>query len=312
MKQLSKALIERVLDAEMTHHLGYQKNSSEGRNCGNSRNGKSRKTLLGKQGQIEIAVPRLRNSEFEPQFVKKHQRRFDGFDDKIISLYSRGLTTREIQAHLEEIYAVDVSAELISQVTDQVIEEVRAWQSRPLDKLSMVLYLDAIVVKVRTDERIANRSIYLAIGINVEGNKEVLGFWAAEMAGAKFWLSVITELKNRGVEDILIACVDGLKGFPEAIESLYPQAQVQLCIVDLVRNSLKLVSWKDRKAVASDLKRIYRAATVEEAEQELRASPAISKVQVLAQVPLLLQQQQNQQEEITLAKSSEIILEDNS
>ncbi len=269
LQQLSKALIERVLDGEMTHHLGYEKHSPEGKNSGNSRNGKSRKTLKGKQGEIPIEVPRDRNGEFDPQFVKKRQTRFDGFDDKIISLYARGMTASEIQGHLEEIYGVEVSPELISTVTDGVIEEVRAWQGRPLEKTYVILYLDALVVKVKQDGRIANRSIYLAIGVNQQGRKEVLGFWAAENEGAKFWLSVVTELKNRGVQDVLIACVDGLKGFPEAIESVFPQAQVQLCIVHLLRNSLGYVSWKERKAVAASLKPVYTAATAEQAEQQL-------------------------------------------
>jgi putative transposase len=267
LQQLSKALIERVLEGELTHQLGYEKYSIEGKNSGNSRNGKSRKTLKGKQGEIPIAVPRDRNGEFEPQFVKKHQTRFDGFDDKIISLYARGMTTGEIQGHLQDIYGVEVSPELISSVTDGVLEEVRVWQARPLEKLYVILYLDALVVKVKQEGRIANRSIYLAVGVTLQGHKEVLGFWAASNEGAKFWLGVVTELKNRGVEDILIACVDGLKGFPEAIEAVFPQAQVQLCIVHLLRNSLSYVSWKDRKAVAAALKPIYTAATAEEAER---------------------------------------------
>lgn len=269
LQQLSKALIERVLEGELTHQLGYEKYAAEGKNSGNSRNGKSRKTLKGKQGEIPIEVPRDRNGAFEPQFVKKHQTRFDGFDDKIISLYARGLTTSEIQGHLQDIYGIEVSPELISTVTDGVLEEVRAWQTRPLEKLYAILYLDALVVKVKQDGRIANRSIYLAVGVNLQGHKEVLGFWAAAQEGAKFWLSVVTELKNRGVEDILIACVDGLKGFPEAIEAAFPQAQVQLCIVHLLRNSLSYVSWKDRKAVAAALKPVYTATTAEAAEQAL-------------------------------------------
>jgi putative transposase len=271
LQQLSKALIERVLDSELTHHLGYQKYAAEGRRSGNSRNGKSRKVLKGKQGEIPIEVPRDREGEFEPQFIKKHQTRFNGFDEKIISLYARGLTSGEIQGHLADIYGAEVSPELISRVTDGVLEEVRAWQARPLDKLYLILYLDALVVKVKQDGRIANRSIYLAVGVNLQGRKEVLGFWAAGQEGAKFWLSVVTELKNRGVEDLLIACVDGLKGFPEAIESVFPAAQVQLCIVHLLRNSLNYVSWKDRKEVAAALKPIYTAITEEEAAQQLTA-----------------------------------------
>lgn len=269
LQQLSKALIERVLQSELTHHLGYEKHSPKGRNSGNSRNGHTPKTLKSKRGEIDIEVPRDRQASFEPLFIPKHQRRFDGFDQKIISLYSRGLTTREIQAHLEEIYSVEVSPELISQVTDAVLQEVREWQSRPLEKLYAIVYLDALVVKVRVDGRVSNRSIYLAVGVNLEGKKEVLGLWGCETEGAKFWLSVVTELKNRGVEDVLIACVDGLKGFPEAIESVFPKTQVQLCIVHLVRNSLKYVATKERKEVASWLKRIYTSATAEEAERQL-------------------------------------------
>src|ERR1051325_5803794 len=245
LQQLSKALIERVLEGELTHHLGYQKHATAGNATSNSRNGKSHKTLKGKRGEIPIAVPRDRQGAFEPQFIKKHHRRFDGFDEKIISLYARGMTSSEIQGHLQEIYGVEVSPELISTVTDGVMDEVRAWQTRPLEKVYVILYLDALVVKVKQDGRIANRAIYLAVGINLAGHKEVLGFWAAENEGAKFWLGVVTELKNRGVEDILIACVDGLKGFPDAIEAVFPQAQVQLCIVHLLRNSLSHVSWQD-------------------------------------------------------------------
>jgi putative transposase len=243
LQQLSKALIERVL---------YEKHSPEGRNSGNSRNGKSRKTLKGKQGEIRIEVPRDRNGEFDPQFVKKRQTRFDGFEDKIISLYARGMTTTEIQGHLEEIYGVEISPELISTGAGGVIEKVRAWQGRLLEKTYVILYLDALVVKVKQDGRIANRSIYLAVGVNQQGRKEVLGFWAAENEGAKFRLSVVTELRNRGGQDVLIARVDGLKGFPEAIESVFPQAQAQLCIVHLLRNSLGYVSRKERKTVTSE------------------------------------------------------------
>jgi putative transposase len=269
LQQLTKAVVERALQGEMTYHLGYEKHSPEGHNTGNSRNGKSKKTIRGKRGQVEIEVPRDRNAEFEPQLIKKGQTRFDGFDDKIISMYARGLTCREIQAHLQEIYGVEVSPDLISTVTDGVIDEVRSWQSRPLDSVYPILYLDALQVKVKDQGRVANKAIYLAIGVNLHGLKEVLGMWTSESEGAKFWLSIITELKNRGVKDIFIACVDGLKGFPEAIETIFPKTQVQLCLVHLVRFSLAYVSYKDRKAVASDLKQIYRAATVEEAEQNL-------------------------------------------
>lgn len=269
LQQLSKALIERVLQSELTHELGYEKYAPEGKHSGNSRNGSTPKTLKSKHGVIKIAVPRDRNAQFEPQFIPKHQTHFDGFDDKIISLYARGLSVREIQAHLHEIYGVEVSPELISTVTDGVLEEVKAWQQRPLDAVYAVVYLDALMVHVRSDGRVHKRAIYLAVGLNLAGHKDVLGLWAAESEGAKFWLSVITDLKNRGVQDILIACVDGLKGFPEAIAAVYPQTQVQLCLVHLMRYSLTHVSYKDRKAVAVDLKLIYRAATLAEAEQQL-------------------------------------------
>lgn len=269
LQQLTKALVERAMAAELTHHLGYEKNSPEGKNSGNSRNGSFPKTIKGKRGQVQIDVPRDRAGEFQPQIIKRGQTRFDGFDDKIISMYSRGMTVRDIQAHLKEIYGVDVSADLISTVTDAVIDEVRAWQSRPLDPVYPIIYLDALVVKVKDQGRVSNKAIYLAIGVNLGGLKEVLGMWASETEGAKFWLAIITELKNRGLKDIYIACVDGLKGFPEAIESIYPRTQVQLCIVHMLRNSLAYVSYKDRKAVAADLKSVYRSATAEEAADHL-------------------------------------------
>ncbi len=271
LQQLTKALVERALEGEMTHHLGYPPHDQTGDNSGNSRNGKSKKTITGKRGQVEIEVPRDRNAEFSPQLVKKGQRRFDGFDDKIISMYARGMSCRQIQAHLEEIYSVEVSPDLISTVTDAVIDEVRAWQSRPLDALYPILYLDALQVKIKDQGRVSNKAIYLAIGVNLQGTKEVLGMWASESEGAKFWLAVVTELKNRGVRDIFIACVDGLKGFPEAIETVFPKTTVQLCLVHLVRYSLAYVSFKDRKALVADLKTIYRAVSVEEAEYQLEA-----------------------------------------
>lgn len=269
LKQLTKAVLERAMQAELTEHLGYEPHDSAGDNSGNSRNGKSKKTLKGDFGELPIEVPRDRDSSFEPKIVPKGQTRFDGFDDKILSLYARGMTTREIQAHLEEIYQVEVSPALISSVTDAVIEEVKVWQNRPLDALYPILYLDALSVKVRDGAHVRNKAIYLVIGVNLYGLKEVLGLWVAQTEGAKFWLQIVTELKNRGVTDIFIACVDGLKGFPEAIEAVFPQAQVQLCIVHLVRHSLNYVGWKQRKEVAADLQTIYRAATREEAEQRL-------------------------------------------
>jgi putative transposase len=269
LKQLTKQLLERAMAAEMTEHVGYEKHQAEGNNSGNSRNGKSAKTIKGTFGEIVLETPRDRNGTFEPQIIEKHQTRFTGFDANIISLYARGLSTREIQQHLEEIYHVEVSAALISNVTEEVIDEVRGWQNRQLDEVYPIMYLDAIQFKVRDNGHVKNKAIYLAIGLTMEGVKEVLGLWIAQTEGAKFWLQVVTELKNRGVTDIFIACVDGLKGFPEAIESVFPQTEVQLCIVHLVRHSLNYVGWKQRREVAADLKLIYTAATDEQAEQRL-------------------------------------------
>jgi putative transposase len=269
LKQLTKQLLERAMAAEMTEHVGYEKHDAEGDNSGNSRNGKSAKTIKGTFGEIVLETPRDRNGTFEPQIIEKHQTRFTGFDANIISLYARGLSTREIQQHLEEIYHVEVSPALISNVTEEVIDEVRAWQNRQLDAVYPIMYLDAIQFKVRDNGHVKNKAIYLAIGLTMEGMKEVLGLWIAQTEGAKFWLQVVTELKNRGVSDIFIACVDGLKGFPEAIESVFPQTSVQLCIVHLVRHSLNYVGWKQRREVAQDLKLIYTAATDVEAEQRL-------------------------------------------
>ena len=269
LKQLTKALVERALNAELTHHLGYDKNDPEGRGSGNSRNGRSRKTLKGDFGQVEIEVPRDRQGEFEPQIVGKHQRRFSGFDDKILSMYARGMTTREIQGHLQDIYGVEVSPSLISEVTDAVVEEVQEWQNRPLERIYPILYLDALFVKMRHEGRVENRAVYVVLGVGLDGVKDVLGLWVADTEGPKFWLRVVTELRNRGVQDVFIACVDGLKGFPEAIEAIFPKAQVQLCIVHLIRNSLKYVNDKERKNVALELKTIYSAPTAAAAEQEL-------------------------------------------
>jgi len=269
LRQFTKAVLERALSAELTHHLGYEKHDSKGNKTGNSRNGFSKKTLKGDFGELPLEVPRDRDSSFQPLIVEKGQTRFTGFDDKIISLYARGMTTREIQAHLEEIYKLEVSAGLISQVTDAVVEEVKAWQNRPLDELYPIVYLDAIQVKVRDSNQVINKAIYLVMAVRMDGLKEVLGMWVAQTEGAKFWLQVLTDLKNRGLKDMFLACVDGLKGFPEAIEAIYPETEVQLCIVHLVRNSLRYVSWKDRKEVAADLKTIYRAATLSEAETNL-------------------------------------------
>lgn len=268
LKQLTKLLVEKALDAEMTEHLGHDRHEPVANPAGNARNGRSRKTLKGEFGALPIEVPRDRQGSFEPQLIPKHQTRWAGFDDKILSLYARGMTVREIQAHLEEMYGAEVSPSLISTVTDAVVDEVKAWQARPLDSVYPIVYLDCIHVKVR-EGAVRVKAVYLAIGVTMSGEKEVLGLWLAQTEGAKFWLQVVTELKNRGVQDIFIACVDGLKGFPEAIEAVFPHATVQLCIVHMVRHSLNYVSWKRRAEVAADLRRIYTAATADEAEQRL-------------------------------------------
>lgn len=268
-KQMTKRLLERALQGELTHHLGYEKHAAAGRGSGNSRNGTSRKTLKGEAGEVTIEVPRDRNGNFEPQLIPKHQTRFEGFDQKIISMYARGMSARDIQSHLEELYGVEVSAGLISEVTNEVMDDVKAWQQRPLEPLYPILYLDALYVKIRHEGRVENRAVYVAIGVNWEGRKEVLGLWTSANEGAKFWLGVLTELKNRGIQEVFIACVDGLKGFPQAIETVFPQAQVQACIVHATRASLNYVPWKDRREVAADLKTIYRAATEEQAQQAL-------------------------------------------
>jgi putative transposase len=274
LKQLTKMLVERALETEMSEHLGHGKSEAVTNATGNTRNGHSAKTLQGEFGDLPLDIPRDRQGAFEPQLVARHQTRWAGFDDKIISLYARGLSVREIQGHLEEMYGTEVSPTLISAVTDAVSEEVKLWQGRPLDALYPIVYLDCIHVKVRDSGAVRTKAVYLAIGVNMNGHKEVLGLWIAQTEGAKFWLQVVTELKTRGVQDIFIACVDGLKGFPEAIEAVYPKAAVQLCIVHMVRNSLKFVSWKLQREVAADLKTIYTSLTVEVAEQMLSAFEA--------------------------------------
>jgi transposase-like protein len=270
-RQLRKATLEAMLEGEMDDHLGYARHATEGHHSGNSRNGYSGKTLKGEHGEMAVEIPRDRNAEFEPQIIPKGQTRLPLFNDKILALYARGMSTRDITATLKEIYDVEVSATLISRVTEQVMEQVMEWQSRPLDPLYPIIFLDCLVVKVRQDKRVINKAIYLALGINLEGHKELLGMWIAETEGAKFWLSVLTELQNRGLKDVFIAAVDGLSGFPEAINAVYPATKIQLCIVHMVRNSLKFVPWKERKAVAADLKKIYTSLTVDEAEQALEA-----------------------------------------
>lgn len=284
LKQLTKRLIERALAGELKHHLANQEVETER----NSRNGHSKKTVQSSHGEMELSIPRDRNSSFEPILVPKHQRRIAGLDEKILSLYARGMSIRDISDQLEEVYGVKVSASLISEVTDAVWEEVKIWQSRPLDELYPIIYLDALYVNIKVSGRVSKRAVYVALGIDREGDKHLLGLWIgeAESEGAKFWLRILTELKNRGLKDILIACCDGLKGFPEAITSVYPQTQVQLCIVHLLRNCLRHVPWKDSKAVTADLKPIYNAATLEEAEIALEAFaekwdtlyPAISQI----------------------------------
>src|ERR1700738_2489305 len=273
-KRLKKALIERALGAELSEHLGYEKGDPAGRGSGNSRNGTSAKTVLTDDGEIDIAVPRDRAGSFEPLLIAKGQTRFDGFDEKILSLYARGMTVREIQGHLAELYGTEVSPDLISRVTDAVLDEVREWQSRPLDPVYPVIFFDALRVKIRDEGLVRNKAVYVALALNSDGEKEVLGLWIEQTEGAKFWLKVMNELKTRGVSDVLIAVVDGLKGFPEAIGVVFPLTTVQTCIIHLIRNSLAFVSWKDRKLIMPDLKAIYRAPTAEAALTELDAFEA--------------------------------------
>jgi putative transposase len=284
-KHLLKLTVERAMDAELDEHLGYQKHAVGGKNTGNSRNGYSSKSLKGNFGEVEISTPRDRNSTFEPQLIRKGQTRITEFDEQILALYARGMTTRDIAATFKEMYGAEVSHSLISKVTEAVIDEVNAWQNRPLETVYPILYLDCIVIKCHQDKRVINKSIYLALAINCCGQKELLGLWIAETEGSKFWLSVLTELNNRGVKDVFIACVDGLTGFPDAINAVFPNTKIQLCIVHLIRNSLRYVPYKDMKAVAADLKVIYRAISIEQAEEALltfsekwdKKYPAISR-----------------------------------
>ena len=293
LKQLAQRLIERALVGELSHHLRAEGTEAEDATAAsssprNSRNGYSKKTLQTQHGAMELSIPRDRNGDFEPVLVPKYQRRLAGLDEKILALYARGLSIRDISAQLEELYGANISAALISEVTDTVNEEVTAWQSRPLDEVYPILYLDAFYVNIKVSGRVSKRAVYVILGVNLEGNKDVLGLWIgeAEAEGAKFWLKVLTDLKNRGLKDILIACVDGLSGFPAAIEALYPKTQVQLCIVHLIRNCLRYVAWRDSRAVVADLKPIYQAATLAEAEAALDAFaaqwddtyPAISQI----------------------------------
>ncbi|ECF6031876.1 IS256 family transposase, partial [Salmonella enterica subsp. salamae] len=268
-RMLTKLTVETALNAELTDHLGHEKNAPK--TGSNTRNGYSSKTVLCDDGEIELNTPRDRENTFEPQLIKKHQTRITQMDSQILSLYAKGMTTREIVATFKEMYDADVSPTLISKVTDAVKEQVTEWQNRQLDALYPIVYMDCIVVKVRQNGSVINKAVFLALGINTEGQKELLGMWLAENEGAKFWLSVLTELKNRGLQDILIACVDGLKGFPDAINSVFPQTHIQLCIIHMVRNSLKYVAWKDYKAVTSGLKTVYQAPTEEAALMALDA-----------------------------------------
>ena len=264
--------MERMLGAELTEHLGYEPDAKPANQQSNRRNGTSRKTLKGNDGALPIDVPRDRDGSFEPELIKKGQTRIDGMDDKIIGLYAAGLSTRDIRAHLEEVYGLKVSADLISRVTDAVLEEVSDWQNRALEPMYPIVFLDALRVKIRDAEsrQVKNKAVYVALGVTPEGEREVLGLWIAANEGAKFWLSVMNNLRNRGVEDILIAVVDGLKGFPDAINAAFPEATVQTCIVHLVRHSLNFCGWKDRKTVANDLKRIYQATDDVEGRESAR------------------------------------------
>ena len=269
VSQLTKRLIDRSLSSEITHHLGYNKHSLEGNNTGNSRNGSTPKTVKTGTSELTLSIPRDRNGEFEPQLVKTHQRRFTGFDDLVLSLYGKGMTVRDIQAHLEETYGSEVSKDLISTITDGILDEVKEWRNRPLEAIYPIVYIDGFVAKCRVDRQVSNRTVYVIYGINLEGHKEVLGLYAETTEGARYWLSVLTELKNRGLEDIFILCADGLTGLSEAVEAAFPKTIFQTCIVHKVRSSLKYVSYKDKKAVAGDLKKIYRAPTLALAEQAL-------------------------------------------
>ncbi len=266
-KMLAKVAMERILEIEMEEHLGEKKAGQ--RPSGNSRNGYSQKTVKTENAEIDLEIPRDRDSSFAPQLIKKNQRRTGDLDSKILTLYAKGMTTRDITDTFKEMYDVDVSPALISKITDGVMDEVIAWQNRPLDTVYPIVYLDCIVIKVRENKRVINKSVYLALAVNTEGLKEPLGLWIAETEGAKFWMNVLTELQNRGVQDIFIACLDGLTGFPEAIATVYPKTKVQLCIVHQVRNSVKFVSYKDRKSVTADLKKIYSSISEQEARREL-------------------------------------------
>ena len=269
IKKLLKNAIEGMLDAELTDELGYEKHSSVGKNSGNSRNGKSRKTLKNENGEIDISIPRDRNGSFDPVIVKKYERTLGPIEDKIISMYAKGMTTRDIQSHIEEIYGIDVSPTFVSNVTEKIMHIATEWQNRPLDEIYPIVFFDAIHYKVRDEGRVVTKAAYTCLGININGHKDLLGLWVSPAEGANFWLGVITELRNRGVNDILIACIDGLKGFPEAINSVFPDTEIQLCVIHVIRNTLKYIASKDQKIFMLDLKNVYKAPTEELALENL-------------------------------------------
>jgi putative transposase len=271
LAELTKRLVERAMEVELTGHVGYEPHAEPPGGTGNTRNGTSPKRLVTEHGQVEIDAPRDRNGTFEPKIVKKRQRRFVGFDDKILALYSRGLSTRDIEAHLQEIYGVRVGRDLISRVTDAVMDDVREWAKRPLEDIYPIVFLDCMVLKIREGGTVQRRALYLALGVTLEGDRDVLGMWFQETEGAKFWMQVLNDLKTRGIQDILICCVDGLAGFPEAIEAIFPQTTVQTCLVHLIRSSLRYVPRREREQVARDLKPIYTAADADAAQAELEA-----------------------------------------
>ena len=289
--QLKKQLAERMLNAELTHHLDTENKQGK---AGNHRNGSSSKTVLTPSGELELDIPRDRQATFEPQLVAKYQRRLPGFDDQVISMYARGMSVREIQGHLQQLYGLNVSPDLISTITDEVLSEVEQWQQRPLEPMYPIVYFDALRLKIRDEGTVKNKAVYLALGIKADGKKEVLGLWIEQTEGTKFWLKVFNELKNRGLDDVLIAVVDGLRGFPEAIEAVYPQAQIQTCIVHLIRNSLSLASWKDRKSLAAALKPVYQAVTADAAAAALQEFAQGEWGQKFPTVTAMLQRQWEQ------------------
>ena len=269
IKKLLKASLEGMLDAELTEHLGYDRYSPEGKNSGNSRNGKSRKTLRNDNGELDLVVPRDRNGSFDPVIVKKYERTLGAIEDKIISMYAKGMTTRDIQSHVQELYGLEISPALVSQITDKIIDLAKEWHNRPLEAIYPIVFFDAIHYKVHDDGKVVSKAAYTALAVDITGKKDLLGLWVSEAEGANFWLAVMTELKNRGVQDILIACVDGLKNFPEAINTVFPKTEIQLCVIHLIRNTLKYIASKDQKAFMKDLRTVYNAPTEEAAQVAL-------------------------------------------